>query len=132
MTIGRCRRAYSPCLYPLEKDPEKEEDLLCFRRYALGYVSKNEVVKHGDIAPPKATPEQSSHQENNGAYVCSCGMEGIDGQIQRPSGFETIPLDQNQSFYSMHMANDQDGWISNSILVSLQPWFIPVGFEEQL
>ena len=89
---------------------------MCFRWYALGYVSKN-VVKHGDIAPLKTTPEQNSHQENNGAYVRSCGTEGIDGQIQKPNGFETIPLDQNQSFFSMHMANDQDGWISNSILV---------------
>lgn len=39
-------------------------------------VSKNKVVKQGDIAPPMATPEQSSYPENNGAYVRSCGMEG--------------------------------------------------------
>jgi hypothetical protein len=123
MTLGRCRRAYPPCLYPLRKDPEKEEDVLCFRRYGLGYVSKNEVVKHGDIAPPTvgvplARPLQNkAHTKKTMGLMSVVVMEGIDGQNQRPNRFETILLDQNQSFPSMHMVNDQDSWISNSILV---------------
>jgi hypothetical protein len=106
-----------------EEDPEMEEDELLQTVEAtsdfdshiaqifgvgLGYVSEDEVVKLGEIAPPKVTPEAVSVPtlEPMSAAVewweptVNLAMESDVARAVKSKGetdvFETIPLDQNQ------------------------------------
>jgi hypothetical protein len=111
------------CFHSREEDPEiEEEDLLQTVELTsdfesqvaqifgvgLGYVSENEVVKHGEIAPPKATPETmlASALEPMSAVVewweptANPAIEFDVAMTVKPKGrtdgFEAIPLNQNQ------------------------------------
>jgi hypothetical protein len=104
-----------------EDDPEMEDELLQTVEVTsdlesqvaqifgvgLGYVSEDEVVKHGEIAPPKVTPEAmlAPTLEPMSAVVEWWGPTvhpAIESDVAKAvkskgetDGFETIPLDQN-------------------------------------
>jgi len=109
------------CFHSLEEDPEMEDELLQsveltsdlesqvaqIFSIGLGYVSEDEVVKHGEIASPKATPEPMlASVEPMSAVVewwepmVNLAIESDIAMVVKSKGetdgFETIPLDQNQ------------------------------------
>ena len=109
------------CFHSPEEDPEMEDELLQsveltsdlesqvaqIFSIGLGYVSEDEVVKHGEIASPKATPEPMlASVEPMSAVVewwepmVNLAIESDIAMVVKSKGetdgFETIPLDQNQ------------------------------------
>jgi hypothetical protein len=112
------------CFHSLEEDPESdEEDLSTVELTSdlesqvaqifgvgLGCVSENEVVKHGEIAPPKATPETmlAPALEPMSAVVewweptVNSAIEFDVATTVKSKGrtdvYDAIPLDQNKIF----------------------------------
>ncbi len=111
------------CFHSPEEDPEMEDELLQsveltsdlesqvaqIFSIGLGYVSEDEVVKHGEIASPKATPEPmlASMEPTGMSAVVEWWEPTVNPAIEsdvamvvkskgETDGFETIPLDQNQ------------------------------------
>ena len=111
------------CFHSLdEDDPEMEDELsetvevtsdlesqvAQIFGVGLGYVSEDEVVKHGEIAPPKVTPEAvlAPTLESMSAVVewweptVNPAIESDVATAMKSKGqtdgFETISLDQNQ------------------------------------
>jgi hypothetical protein len=112
------------CFHSLEEDTEIEEDLLetveltsdfesqvaQIFGVGLGYVYANEVVKHDEIAPPKATPESTPaptlepmsavvewwEPEPSVSPAAEFDVAMAVKSKGRTDGFEAISLDQNE------------------------------------
>ena len=134
------------CFHSLEEDPEMEEDLFQTVELTsdfesqvaqifgvgLGCASDDEVIKHGEIAPPKATPEtilaptfepMSAVVEWWEPTVNPATKFDLPVAVKskgRTDGFEATPLDQNQDLLqTMELTSDFESQVAQIFGVGL-------------